>query len=121
MQQGINRRFQKGKARQPELIGREDMINGAPTEPETFLPWGPQHLSIAEVLSPSTTGKDFTYLICPQDEPRAWGWARRSDVSWSRLPVKLVGQEDVVALGGLAVELALAAVFRGIPESMTVE
>jgi Uma2 family endonuclease len=48
---------------------------------------------IAEVLSPSTAGTDFTakleeyasidtlqtYLICAQEEPRAWVWSRRSD------------------------------------------
>jgi hypothetical protein len=135
MQQGTNRRFQEKKARQPELIGREDMIKAPPTEPEAFLLWGAQRLSIAEVLSPSSTGKDFTekleeyamiealqtYLISSQEGPRAWVLARRSDASWPRIPVELVRREDVIALGGLAVEPATAAVFRGIPDASTVE
>ena len=90
---------------------------------------------IAEVLSPSTAGKDFTekleeytaidalqtYLICSQDEPRAWVWARQGDGLWPRLPAELVGREDTIALGGLDIELAMAAIFRGIPDAPTVE
>jgi Uma2 family endonuclease len=90
---------------------------------------------IAEVLSPSTAGKDFTekrdeytaietlqtYLICSQDEPRAWVWARQGDGAWPRLPVELVGREDAITLGGLGVELAMAAIFRGIPDAASAE
>jgi Uma2 family endonuclease len=90
---------------------------------------------IAEVLSPSTAGKDFTekleeyaaietlqtYLICSQDEPRAWVWARQRDGAWPSLPVELVGREPAIALGGLGVELTMAAIFRGIPDAPTVE
>jgi Uma2 family endonuclease len=90
---------------------------------------------IAEVLSPSTAGKDFTeklkeyteiealetYLICSQDEPRAWVWARLADQSWPRLPTELVGRDDSIALGGLGIELTMAAIFRGIPDAPTVE
>jgi Uma2 family endonuclease len=88
---------------------------------------------IAEVLSPSTTGTDFTekreeytaidslqtYLICSQDEPRAWVWSRQGDGSWPRLPRELAGREETIALGGLDIELAMAAVFRGIPDAPT--
>ena len=90
---------------------------------------------IAEVLSPSTEGKDFTeklveytaidslhtYLICSQDEPRAWVWARQGDGSWPRLPLELAGRDGVIALRGLGIELAMAAIFRGIPDAPTVE
>jgi Uma2 family endonuclease len=90
---------------------------------------------IAEVLSPSTAGKDFTeklkeytaietletYLICSQDEPRAWVWARLADQSWPRLPTELVGRDDSFTLGGLGIELTMAAIFRGIPDAPTVE
>jgi Uma2 family endonuclease len=90
---------------------------------------------VGEVLSPSTAGKDFTekleeytaieslqtYLICSQDEPRAWAWARQGDGSWPRLPAQLVGREDAIALGGLGIEPAMAAIFRGIPDAPTVE
>ena len=88
---------------------------------------------IAEVLSPSTAGLDFTiklqeytaiasvqtYLICSQDEPRAWIWARQSDGSWPKLPTELAGREDTIPLGGLDVELSMAAIFRGIPDPPT--
>ena len=88
---------------------------------------------IAEVLSPSTAGLDFTtklqeytaiasvqtYLICSQDEPRAWVWARQSDGSWPKLPTELAGREGIISLGGLNVELSMAAIFRGIPDAPT--
>jgi hypothetical protein len=89
---------------------------------------------IVEVLSPSTAGLDFTaklqeykripsvqtYLICSQDEPRAWVWARQGDGSWPKLPRELIGREDRIALGGLDIELAMAAISRGIPDAPTV-
>lgn len=88
---------------------------------------------IVEVLSPSTAGLDFTvklqeytgipsvqtYLICSQDEPRAWVWTRQGDGSWPRLPRELVGRQETIALGGLDIELAMAAIFRGIPDAPT--
>ncbi len=90
---------------------------------------------IAEVLSPSTADEDFTekleeygaiaslqtYLVCSQDEPRAWVWARRGDGSWPSQPAELVGRDDTIALGDLGIALAMAAVFRGIPDAPTVE
>ena len=83
------------------------------------------------MLSPSTAGSDFTvkleeykaiasvqtYLICSQDEPRAWVWSRQGDGSWPRLPTELVGRDGAIALGGLGVELTMAAIFRGIPDA----
>jgi Uma2 family endonuclease len=88
---------------------------------------------IVEVLSPSTAGLDFTvklqeytaiasvqtYLICSQDEPRAWVWARQGDGSWPKLPTELAGREGAISLGGLDVELSMAAIFRGIPDAPT--
>ena len=90
---------------------------------------------IAEVLSPSTTGLDFTaklqeytaiesvqaYLICSQDEPRAWCWSRRADGLWPRKPTEFAGREDAIPLGGLDVELSMAAIFRGIPDAPTLD
>ena len=86
---------------------------------------------IVEVLSPSTAGLDFTeklqeytaieslgtYLICSQDEPRAWIWSRREDDSWPRLPEEIAGREASIRIPGLGTELAMAAVFRGIPDA----
>ena len=114
--------------RSPDVV--VDRANPRGRELSTATP-----IFIAEVLSPSTAGTDFTeklqeytaietlqtYLICSQDEPRAWAWARQGDGSWPRLPAELVGREDAVALGGLGIELAMAAIFRGIPDAPTVE
>ena len=83
---------------------------------------------IVEVLLPSTTGLDFTvklqeytamasvqtYLICSQDQPRAWVWAKQADGSWPKEPTEVAGREGAIPLGGLDMELAMAAVFRGI-------
>jgi Uma2 family endonuclease len=88
---------------------------------------------IVEVLSPSTAGLDFTvklqeytaiesvqtYLICSQDEPRAWVWSRQGDASWPKLPTELAGRESTIALAGLSVDLSMAAIFRGIPDAPT--
>jgi Uma2 family endonuclease len=90
---------------------------------------------IVEGLSPSTAGRDFTeklqeysaipsvqtYLICSQDEPRAWVWARQGDSSWPDLPRELIGRDGAMPLGGLGIELAMAAVFRGIPDPPTLD
>jgi len=114
--------------RSPDVV--VDYANPRGRELSTTTP-----IFIAEVLSPSTAGKDFTeklaeytaigalqtYLICSQDEPLAWVWARQDDGSWPRLPTELAGREDTIALGGLGIELAMAAIFRGIPDAPTVE
>jgi Uma2 family endonuclease len=89
---------------------------------------------IAEVLSPSTAALDFTtkqreytallslqtYLVCSQDEPRAWVWARRADGSWPVEVEMVEGRDGSIPLGGLAIELAMAAIFRGIPDPPTI-
>ena len=112
--------------RTPDVL--VDPVNADLTQFATATP-----VFIAEVLSPSTTGTDFTeklheytaiaslqtYLICSQDEPRAWVWARQSDGSWPKLPTELAGREDAIPLGGLDVELSMAAIFRGIPDAPT--
>jgi Uma2 family endonuclease len=86
---------------------------------------------IAEVPSPSTAGIDFTekleeytsiarlqtYLICSQDEPRAWVWSRQGDGLWPRLPAEVTGRSGAIALGGLDVVLSMTAIFRGIPDA----
>jgi Uma2 family endonuclease len=88
---------------------------------------------IVEVLSPSTAGLDFTvkleeykaissvqtYLISSQDEPRAWVWSRQINGSWPRLPTELAGREGAIPLGGLGIEITMAAIFRGIPDAPT--
>ena len=88
-------------------------------------------LLIVEVLSPSTAGLDFTekldeytaiaslgtYLICSQDEPRAWIWPRREDGSFSRQPEEHAGRDATIEIAALGIKLAMAAIFRGIPNS----
>ena len=112
--------------RTPDVL--VDPVNADLTQLATATP-----VFIAEVLSPSTTGTDFTekldeytaiaslqtYLICSQDEPRAWVWTRQSDRSWPKLPTELAGREDAIPLGGFGVELSMAAIFRGIPDAPT--
>ena len=85
---------------------------------------------LAEVLSPSSEGIDFiekrdeytaiatlqTYLICSQDEPRAWVFARNADGTWPARPQMLEGRESQITLGGLEVELSMAAIYRGIAD-----
>ena len=101
-------------------VGLEDLACEAP-------------ILIVEVLSPSTAGLDFTvkleeykaipsvqsYLICSQDEPRAWVWSRQGEGSWPKLPTELAGRDGAIPLGGLGIELAMAAIFRGIPDAPT--
>jgi hypothetical protein len=71
------------------------------------------------LVDPVNADLTQTYLICSQDEPRAWVWARQSDGSWPKLPTELAGREGAIALGGLHVELSMAAIFRGIPDAPT--
>jgi Uma2 family endonuclease len=91
-------------------------------------------ICVVEVLSPSSIGRDFTeklqeytaiasvqtYLICSQDEPRAWVWARQGDGSWPKLPLELTSREGAISLGGLDIELSMGAIFRGIPDPPSV-
>ena len=87
-------------------------------------------LLLAEVLSPSSVGRDFTeklaeytaipslqtYLICSQDTPRAWVWIREADGTWPATPAMYEGRDGVIAIAGLNATLAMAAIFRGIPD-----
>ncbi len=86
---------------------------------------------LAEFLSPSSTGRDFTekrqeylalnslqtYVICSQDEPRAWIWSRNQDGSWPDNPKELAGRSPSIPLGGLDIEISMAAISRGIPDA----
>lgn len=113
----IHRDAREGRARRLDRARRKDLIRSAPA------------------LSPSTADKDFTekleeytaidslhtYLICSQDAPRAWAWARQADGSWPKHRVEMAGRDGSMPLGGLHVGLAMAAVFRGIPDAPAVE
>jgi Uma2 family endonuclease len=109
--------------RSPDIV--VDRISKEGKELSTSSP-----LFIAEVLSPSTAGTDFTaklqeytsietlqtYLICAQEVPRAWLWARHADGSWPKLPEELVGRERTISISTLGIDLPMAAIFRGIPD-----
>lgn len=84
-------------------------------------------LLLVEVLSPSTMHVDFgekleeykslpalgTYLICAQNEMRAWVWTRR-DGDWPGAPEILEGQDAAVAVPALGIDLSLADIYRNI-------
>jgi Uma2 family endonuclease len=88
---------------------------------------------VAEVLSPSTTALDLTtkqreytaiatlqaYIVCSQDEPLVWLWARKADGSWPIDAQMIEGREASIHLGGLGIALSMAAIFRGIPDAPT--
>jgi Uma2 family endonuclease len=88
---------------------------------------------IVEVLSPSTSELDLntkqreytaipslqTYLVCSQDEPRAWAWTRSSEGNFPLEAKMFVGRDISVPLGGLGIELSMPAIFRGIPDGST--
>jgi Uma2 family endonuclease len=88
---------------------------------------------IAEVLSPSTAALDLTtkqreytalsslqtYLVCSQDEPRLWLWARQTGGSWPVDAEMIEGRDGAIQLGGLGIEVTMAALFRGIPDPPT--
>jgi Uma2 family endonuclease len=109
------------------------MVDRAGSRPEALACEAP--IFLVEVLSPSTEGLDFTvklreykaiesmqaYLICSQDEPRAWVWQRGPEGAWPELPVELAGREGKIALTALGIELSMAAVFQDTPDPPTVE
>ena len=87
-------------------------------------------LLLVEVLSPSSVARDFTeklneytsipslqtYLVCSQDEPRAWVWSRQEDGTWPLAAQMFEGRDEAIPLGGFNASLAMAAIFRGIPD-----
>jgi Uma2 family endonuclease len=84
---------------------------------------------LAEVLSPSTVGIDLmekveeytaipslqAYLICSQDLPLAWFYAREGD-AWPKKAREIAGRDQAVPVPALGIELAMAAIYEGIPD-----
>lgn len=84
---------------------------------------------LVEVLSPSSVGIVFTekveeytaipsldaYLICSQDLPMSWLFARESGI-WPKKPQEIKGRDKTLPLQALGIELQMAAIFRGIPD-----
>jgi Uma2 family endonuclease len=85
---------------------------------------------IAEVLSPSSVATDFiekmpeytalpslqAYLVCSQDEPIAWLFARGEDGAFADLPSKIQGRDAAVIIPAMSLELPMAEIYRGIPD-----
>jgi Uma2 family endonuclease len=83
-------------------------------------------LLVAEVLSPSSFGRDFVekmsdyrsidslsyYLILSHEEPRAW-LSRRSGEEW-RAPEEIFGGEAAITLDLLRVEFSLGEIYDGV-------
>jgi len=113
-----------GSIRGPDIVVDLARLDGS--ELSTSEP-----IFIAEVLSPSTAALDLTtkqreytslaslqtYLVCSQDEPRAWVWTRQADGSWPVEAAMVEGREPTIPLGGLDIALSMAAIFRGIPDA----
>jgi len=114
--------------RSPDGIRYPDILVaelGAPKDLATEHP-----LLIAEVLSPSSIAVDMiekrdeylqipsleAYLICAQDEPRAWLFVRQ-DGRFPASPVMIEGREASVEVPALALSLPMADIFAGIPDA----
>lgn len=83
-------------------------------------------LLLAEVLSPSSYGRDFVekmadyqhvesllyYLILSHEEPRVW-LSRRNQGAWEK-PEEVVGEDQVLDLNLLDVKLPLADLYDGV-------
>jgi Uma2 family endonuclease len=83
-------------------------------------------LLVAEILSPSSYGRDFIekmteyqgveslryYLILSHEEPRVW-LSRRTGAAWSA-PVESLGLDVVFDLEALGATLALSDIYAGV-------
>ena len=87
-------------------------------------------LLLIEVLSPSTMHIDFgakreeylalaslgSYVVCAQDQPRAWVWTR-VDGQWSGAPAIVEGLDASVAIPILDIALPLAEIYAHVTRS----
>jgi Uma2 family endonuclease len=82
---------------------------------------------IAEVISPSSATYDlgdktaeyprsetlYAYLVLAQDEPKAWAWVRGAS-GFSPGPNVITGQDGIIRIPALGIELVLSEVYAGI-------
>lgn len=87
---------------------------------------------IVEVLSPSSIAIDMVekreeylqiptlqaYLVCAQDEPRAWAFLRENG-AFPASPVMIEGREAAIDIPVLSLTLPMAGIFAGIPDAPT--
>lgn len=86
-------------------------------------------LLIVEVLSPFSTGLDFTvklaeylsldaleaYIVASQDEPIVWVWQRsEANREFVSRPVEVCGRQTVIELEALGILLPLSDIYRGV-------
>ncbi|WP_439572911.1 Uma2 family endonuclease [Phreatobacter sp.] len=116
--------------RTPVGIRYPDILVARPGEPRDLATTAP--LMVAEVLSPSSVAIDMVekrdeylriptlqaYLVCSQDEPRAWLF-RRDDGVFHPHPTMIEGREATVEVPALALSLPMADIFAGIPDAPT--
>ena len=84
---------------------------------------------LAEVLSPSNAETDFgdrvaeylefpslfAYVVLSQDEPKAWIWSRPlTSVPFAPVPKVISGNEAVIPIAGLQLELPMAEIYAGV-------
>ena len=84
-------------------------------------------LLLIEVLSPSTEAMDLgdkaaeylrlpnlaAYIVIAQTEAKAWAWLREV-AGFPAGPVVIAGQDKVIGIPALSVELPFAEIYRGI-------
>lgn len=84
---------------------------------------------IAEVLSPSSVTNDLgdkaaeylhlssvsVYLVLSQDEPKAWVWVRGAS-GFPAGPEVIAGQDGVIRIPALLIELSLSEIYKGFPK-----
>jgi Uma2 family endonuclease len=85
---------------------------------------------LSQVLSPTSVKRDLidkageygmlpsvqAYLVCSQDGPIAWLWARRANGKWPKSTREIKGRDKTFHVPGLDVELSMAAIYRNIPD-----
>ena len=112
-----------GDVRMPDVVVERLDAPGPPLVAE-------QPVLLVEVLSPSTSGIDFTektaeymslgsveaYIIASQDEPILWIWQRGAERQFPQKPLEVKGRDGTVEVTSLAIGLPMRELFRTIPD-----
>jgi Uma2 family endonuclease len=108
--------------RYPDIV--VDVVGGNPRDLAARTP-----VLIAEVLSPSSVATDLgdkaaeylrldsvlAYLVLSQDEPKAWVWVK-DELAFVG-PKVAAGEEAVIQVAPLSIELPLAEIYRDFPKA----
>ncbi len=112
-----------GDVRMPDIVVERLDAPGPPLVAE-------QPVLLVEVLSPSTSGIDFTektaeymslnsveaYIIASQDEPILWIWQRGDGRRFPPKPLEVKGRDGAIEMTSLAIGLPMRELFRTIPD-----